>query len=1546
MVRQIEEFELKENHPIKNIELGDYVTGAVDIKTGDARFNIRVGKPSLLTPIALNLIYSKRWNDFYDTLNSLGLHIKLYDSMFDLNVENIRFGNGWKTNYEQYLILDETMISGKYYRLRYVRADGQIESFKIALSNEKNGIKTYHQIGSVSIKTENNQTYIVDSDKNRITVELIGAKSINSVDIGNYNSSWGTKPIVFKLTTNGNQVLSFEPVSVRTCTNGQDGTGCVLFVLRKISFPGNEITVRYSVNLSADSQNSARMLSYGIARITDKYNNSMVFNADSVTLPGNGTDTPTALTFEDGLLTIISSGYQKVGFNYQDGFLTKVIDYNLKAFGAQSGETDLTWQGEKLVRITSGSYLKKVDSSYPLYSSPKKILSDCKIDYNDVTTAVSETGEPDTLLRFDEREEISAVFKRYNNGDYYPEQFLRITSRNDPTYHDEIKIVENFKICRHLGEGLVLDVPHKYKTLSYCGGGVYCGAAECATEEITRTVTVNETALPCEFDVNAIRSATGFAAYGIVRGQASAGAKLKLSVCDKRLTDTWNVIDESYYDLHQTSAGEEQPFLLSLNSQMLDANYYAKFEIVGNADVILVRPTLRAVRPVTEIYNSNNLLISKTDPDQGTQITYEYDKISGRADATEMDGLEESRFVIVGETVSALTNGLRFDFHKSYAYNDRLNKTSETYYVSGTLTEEETAVTPTQTNPLITEYTYDSDDRLIYQKSYYSHNLTKIVTKEYSYNAAGKPAKEKNEFGEDVLTYKYTGDYSDVSNVTYFDGGKVFYEYNEDKDVSEIWSPDCYCENCDCENCDRQNTNGCSRVVNSNSFGYRFDYPVTVESGTAQIDYEYGPYGVRKVKINGATVFERQIADSRSSGGNLVTETIKPAPSSGLQATKAVTTENGSGEILENKVLYGDEEKNKEKYNYDNMGFVTSKELYADGVLVDTEEYTYDNKGRTKTFSEDGITYSYDYDNNDNVTAFKEEGNSIYEYTYSNPDGNKLARIDYNSAVLQSMKYDEFGRLVQVVHDGVTTDYYYESKLDSSSHFVKTSSRVSQITHTFAANQTVTYEYQYDAMGKITQVKENGIVKSKYTYDKLNRLVKETGANESIGYAYSYDDSGNITKRTELTSFGPRDELHYVYATEGWKDRLVGVYTELGRPPYGNTPTEEISYDNLGRPTVYRDKTTRFDYAGRLDKIGDVEYTYDYKGRRETKTYGNSLTQYYYIGDKLDRIVINSVNYEVIYGLSGVVGFGNYDLVKNALGDVTALVDTSGRIVARYVYSAWGEVKVLNPDGTENTDPTFIGNVNPFRYRTYLYDEEAKLYYLTTRYYDPELGRFISPDGISYLDPKTVNGLNLYAYCLNNPVMGYDPEGTFLIDAAITGFLAQANFSIRAYVCFAIAAIWDEDVRKDMNAIHWNPFNTNEEEVLNSSKVSFYKGVPVIRQDGDRSGTFLGIFLSRNEGDNKDIVKHEYGHAVHQMIIGPLPYLVHVGIPSYYKWGPYRDEGDDYYNNPQEAMADILGGSSRAHTKTDTVAAIIWFIATIISPLPLSYLMFLIFHTK
>ena len=123
-------------------------------------------------------------------------------------------------------------------------------------------------------------------------------------------------------------------------------------------------------------------------------------------------------------------------------------------------------------------------------------------------------------------------------------------------------------------------------------------------------------------------------------------------------------------------------------------------------------------------------------------------------------------------------------------------------------------------------------------------------------------------------------------------------------------------------------------------------------------------------------------------------------------------------------------------------------------------------------------------------------------------------------------------------------------------------------------------------------------------------------------------------------------------------------------------------------------------------------------------------------------------------GICGIEYNGTvYYFQKNLQGDVTRIYDGNGNLAAQYVYDAWGNHKVLNANGTEITDESFIGNVNPIRYRGYYYDEETGLYYLQSRYYDPEVGRFINADDVAYIRPDVLNGSNLNIYCGNNPIM-------------------------------------------------------------------------------------------------------------------------------------------------------------------------------------------------
>ena len=112
-----------------------------------------------------------------------------------------------------------------------------------------------------------------------------------------------------------------------------------------------------------------------------------------------------------------------------------------------------------------------------------------------------------------------------------------------------------------------------------------------------------------------------------------------------------------------------------------------------------------------------------------------------------------------------------------------------------------------------------------------------------------------------------------------------------------------------------------------------------------------------------------------------------------------------------------------------------------------------------------------------------------------------------------------------------------------------------------------------------------------------------------------------------------------------------------------------------------------------------------------------------------------------------------YYYVRNLQGDVVKILNTSGGVVASYTYDAWG--KVTNSGNV-------VGQYNPIRYRGYYYDTETGFYYLQSRYYDPVVKRFISADDASLLGANgDFTSLNLYTYCLNNPVNRLDEYGTF-----------------------------------------------------------------------------------------------------------------------------------------------------------------------------------------
>ena len=115
-----------------------------------------------------------------------------------------------------------------------------------------------------------------------------------------------------------------------------------------------------------------------------------------------------------------------------------------------------------------------------------------------------------------------------------------------------------------------------------------------------------------------------------------------------------------------------------------------------------------------------------------------------------------------------------------------------------------------------------------------------------------------------------------------------------------------------------------------------------------------------------------------------------------------------------------------------------------------------------------------------------------------------------------------------------------------------------------------------------------------------------------------------------------------------------------------------------------------------------------------------------------------------------------YYYVTNLQGDVTNVLDASGNTVASYTYNAWG--KVLTATGA-------MAGINPIRYRGYYFDTDTGLYYLKSRYYDPQIARFVNADGLTSTGQGVI-GCNMFTYCGNCPTMFVDSDGTIGLLAA------------------------------------------------------------------------------------------------------------------------------------------------------------------------------------
>lgn len=590
---------------------------------------------------------------------------------------------------------------------------------------------------------------------------------------------------------------------------------------------------------------------------------------------------------------------------------------------------------------------------------------------------------------------------------------------------------------------------------------------------------------------------------------------------------------------------------------------------------------------------------------------------------------------------------------------------------------------------------------------------------------------DTNEFIE--TSAKYTEDGKYITEVTDALGKKTTYNINTEKGLTaSITNPKGLESKYLYDEKDRLK----SVEVDNKKVEYTYENNLikSIKSGNKTYSFEHDNFlNKSKVKTNNNTLVTNEYYENN---GKL----------------KSVTYGNG------NKINYEYDEFNRLKYYdhfgnyYNNLGLLTQVASY-DSIY---EKYYYDFARRLSSYIYlDKFKMNYKYDVNSNVnhkeyTLFNE--NYKIDYEFNGDDSVIKVKFDNNSL---NYDYDYLGRLKSRNINGNIPEYFT---------YKGNGNKTSLVVDTMKIGEDI-YKYLYDDAYNITEILKNDEVLNQYTYDDRSQLLSDENHDLNKKYIYTYDNEGNILTKKEYdleTNTLVKTDT-FAYGNTSWEDQLT---------KFNN---ESITYDAIGNPISIGSKILSWNNGRQLSSYKDgntqIDYTYNQNGIRTVKEFGEygeeGYINYYLEGTKIifeERCKFIDGEKETdmlyyIYDDSGnVLGFKYNEILyyyqKNYQNDVIGIYDSNYNLVVTYQYDAWGKIVSINDNTTNN-----IGTINPFRYRSYYYDEETKLYYLNSRYYNPEWCRFINADGIISAN-QDIFSLNLYTYVSNNPVIKIDNNGT------------------------------------------------------------------------------------------------------------------------------------------------------------------------------------------
>ena len=581
-----------------------------------------------------------------------------------------------------------------------------------------------------------------------------------------------------------------------------------------------------------------------------------------------------------------------------------------------------------------------------------------------------------------------------------------------------------------------------------------------------------------------------------------------------------------------------------------------------------------------------------------------------------------------------------------------------------------------------------------------------------------------SETNEQGSTTHYVYDVNgNVTSITDADDNVTSYAYDSSGNLTSV-------KNGDSENSYTYSGLGSVSKITHNGFDYSFNYDVF--------------YNLVSTKIGNVTV----ASHTYDSNGNLT----KTAYANGDYLEYAY---DNYGNI---SVITGETGKIAEMI-YNKQGLVTKAVDYSSG---ETSYYYYTFDGSLESeyrTSSDGSLTHYIITNADGNTVEKTSVNGQIKTITTGTDKDGKSFVS-NDGVTNETSTDDFGRVSTVTtkqnksNTVFTKQYSYYHGSESNA----TTNMVGGISYKLSSDKVLDYGYNYTDTGNVENVYENGKKVAVYTYDELNQLVWYADTRTGRYIRIVYDNYGNIQKMESYslgTNWAPVKLLEtrtYSYGDTNWKDKL----TEFDG--------DSITYDKNGNPLTYRDDMIFEWENGRIlknintsDKA--IQMRYDSNGMRTQKSVDGVKTNYYYdSSNNLFALTQGSDTLFFYYDNSGEVMSVScngtmYYYIKDLQGDITEIVDKDGKAVAEYAYDAWGNML------TENNGTLAVGKLNPFRYRSYVYDEETGLYYLQSRCYDPLTGRFLNADVYCDTESGTPLSTNMFVYCENNAINKSDDEG-------------------------------------------------------------------------------------------------------------------------------------------------------------------------------------------